>query len=154
MDKKKLRELAERSTRVVAWYPHSKHDGYHPGKASVRGPFGRWLLVEGGSNGLNDEGNHPTPVADLDDDANFAAAAMNNFVPLLDEVQRLESALEVAVGALEGFQLGHTHKETDEHYRSMGSTYGWCSHCSTKVCIDEDDARDALAKIKELTKDE
>lgn len=43
-----LREIANKSTRVVGWYPHSQYDGYHLGKASVRGPFGRWLLVEGG----------------------------------------------------------------------------------------------------------
>lgn len=25
-----LRELAQRATQVVSWYPHTKYDGYHP----------------------------------------------------------------------------------------------------------------------------
>ena len=61
----KLKELYEKSTRVVSWYAHSQYDGYHPGKASVRGPYGRWMLIEGGSNGMGDEKKYPTPVADL-----------------------------------------------------------------------------------------
>lgn len=93
MDRKALRALAEASTRVVGWYPHSQYDGYHPGKASVRGPFGRWLLVEGGDNGMRDPVKYPTPVADLYDDAKFAAAAMNNLVPLLDAIDEMEKEL-------------------------------------------------------------
>ena len=93
LDKEYLRNLAKNSTEVVAWYPHSKGDGYHPGRSCVRGPFGRWMLIEGGDNGMGDPVKYPTPVADLDDDAKFAAAAMNNMVPLLDEVERLETEL-------------------------------------------------------------
>ena len=93
---KELRELAAASTRVVNWYPHSQSDGgYHPGKASVRGPFGRWFLVSGGDNGMGDPIKYPVPVADLYDDAKFAAAAMNNLVPLLDEVETLRDRLEL-----------------------------------------------------------
>lgn len=76
-----LERLLSNSTKVVSWYPHSQHDGYHPGSASVRGPFGRWFLVSGGDNGMN--GNPPTPVADLYDDAKFAAAAMNSLSELI-----------------------------------------------------------------------
>jgi hypothetical protein len=93
LDKEYLRNLAKNSTEVVAWYPHSKGDGYHPGRSCVRGPFGRWMLIEGGDNGMGDPVRYPTPVADLDDDAKFAAAAMNNMVPLLDEIDRLEAEI-------------------------------------------------------------
>lgn len=93
LDKKTLRALAEASTNVVAWYPHSQYDGYHPGQAAVRGPFGRWFLVSGGDNGMNDPVKYPTPVADLYDDAKFAAAAMNNLIPLLDEIEALEAEI-------------------------------------------------------------
>lgn len=95
-DKKELRKLAEASTEVVSWYPHSQYDGYHVGKASVRGPFGRWFLVSGGDNGMGDTIKYPTPVADLFDDAKFAAAAMNNLIPLLNEIEQLEVELSFA----------------------------------------------------------
>ncbi len=90
--KNELRKLAENSTKVVSWYPHSQYDRYHPGKASVRGPFGRWFLLDGGEckNGSPELGQG---VADLYDDAKFAAAAMNNLVPLLDRVEELEKSL-------------------------------------------------------------
>ncbi len=83
-----LRELAAKSTRVVGWYAHSQHDGYHPGKAAVRGPFGRWMLIEGGENRPGEMGEG---VADLYDDAKFAAAAMNSLVPLLNEIDQLKA---------------------------------------------------------------
>lgn len=82
------------STRVVKWYPHSQSDGYHLGKASVRGPFGRWFLVEGGSNGMGDPIKSPTPVSDLFDDAKFAAAAMNALQKLLAIIRMQNEALE------------------------------------------------------------
>ena len=94
IDKKKLRELAKSSTKVAGWYAHSQYDGYHLGQASVRGPFGRWFLVSGGDNGMKDPVNHPVPVSDLFDDAKFAAAAMNNLVALLDEIEVLESRIK------------------------------------------------------------
>lgn len=78
-----LRDLCDKSTRVNAWYPHSQYDGYHSGKASIRGPFGRWLLVEGGESGAPG-GKLGSGVADLYDDAKFAAAAMNSMPALLD----------------------------------------------------------------------
>ena len=63
------------------------------------------------------------------------------------EIQKLRSALDVAREALEGFQLGHLHDETEPDYRPLGDSYGWCSKCSTKVGLYEDYARDALAAI-------
>lgn len=86
--KQELREIAENSTKVNSWTPHSEYDGYHPGKASVRGPFFRWLIVE-----QVDERDRKY-VADVYDDAKFAAAAMNNLVPLLNRVDKLTEALE------------------------------------------------------------
>jgi len=44
---------------------------------------------------MGDPAGYPTPVADLFDDAKFAAAAMNSLVELLDEIDRLESQLGV-----------------------------------------------------------
>ena len=91
MKLEELKRLAEQSTKVVAWYAHSQYDGYHPGKASVRGPFGRWFLVEEGGGWNKDE---PKPVADLFDDAKYAAAAMNALPALIERVERLTDALE------------------------------------------------------------
>jgi hypothetical protein len=90
-ERKMLRELAAKSTRVQGWYAHSQYDGYHPGKASVRGPFGRWLLVEGGENKPGELGQG---VADLYDDAKFAAAAMNNLPALLDALDRIDPPVQ------------------------------------------------------------
>ena len=87
---KHLREIAANSTRVVAWYPHSQYDGYHPGKASIRGPFGRWMLIEGGE---NEPGKLGSGVADLTNDAIFGAEAMNNLVPLCDEIDALRARI-------------------------------------------------------------
>ena len=83
LDLEKLKELEKKSTRVVQWYVYPEGDGYHPGQASVRGPFGRWLLVNGADDAPAEE------VATKTDDAKFAAAAMNNFLPLIEEVERL-----------------------------------------------------------------
>ena len=83
----KLKEIASYSTKVVAWYPHW-YDG------TVRGPFGRWFTLTGGDNGMGDPVKYPTPVADIGDDVAFAAAAMNSFVPLMNEVERLNGQIE------------------------------------------------------------
>lgn len=96
-ERKALRAIAEKSTPVVAWYPHGPGDGYHPGQGSVRGPFGRWFLVSGGDNGMQDPVKYPVPVAPLEDDAKFAAAAMNNLVPLLDELDLRDKMIEELV---------------------------------------------------------
>ena len=64
------------------------------------------------------------------------------------ENSKLRLDLDIAVEALEHFQLGHTHTEEDAHYRRLGETYGWCSICSEKVELNEDRAKEALAKIR------
>lgn len=91
-----LKELCGKSTQVVGWYAHSQHDGYHPGKASVRGPFGRWFMVDGATKGQQGY----EYVADLYDDAKFAAVAMNYLPALLElldekdkEIKKLKSLL-------------------------------------------------------------
>lgn len=96
----KLKELYEKSTRVVSWYAHSQYDGYHPGKASVRGPYGRWMLIEGGSNGMGDEKKYPTPVADLYDDAQYTAAALNSVPHLINRIEALEALAKQMAEAL------------------------------------------------------
>lgn len=85
-ERDELRKLINNSTKVNGWYPYRGGDNYGP-EATVRGPFFRWFRVVG-----------PTPssehfTADSYDDAKFAAAAMNNLVKLLDEVDRLEDLL-------------------------------------------------------------
>lgn len=98
---KEIKEALAKSTKVVGWYPYSQFDGYHLGKASVRGPFGRWLLVEGGDNGMGDPINHPTPVADLFDDAIYAAIAMNSVPILLNEIEKLRNLVDLNANACE-----------------------------------------------------
>ncbi len=99
--REELRKLANASTKVVAWYPHKYGGkGHFGGNATVRGPFGRWFECYGGDNGMGDPVKYPVPVADIGDDVEFAAAAMNSLVPLLDEIDRLETALADANGAI------------------------------------------------------
>lgn len=74
-----LRELAKASTNVVAWYAHSQE---------VRGPFCRWFTCSEVSP------QYRKNVAATSDDCKFAAAAMNNLVPLLDEIDRLNRLLK------------------------------------------------------------
>jgi len=70
---------------------------------------------------------------------------------LLDTIERQERALEVARDALTELQLGHEHNTNEgDHYRPLGDTYGWCHICSTKVGLNEDVVREALARIKEI----
>jgi len=71
-----LRELAGKSTRVVAWYGHEKE---------VRGPFYRWFECS------KVDPKYEHHVASQRDDCAFAAASMNNLVALLDEIDRLEA---------------------------------------------------------------
>lgn len=92
---KEMREIAEKSTRVVAWYAHGPYESPSPAYASVRGPFNRHLLVTP----VADRYKHE--VASQRDDAEFAAEAMNNFVPLLDRIDTLETLLSEAMALLE-----------------------------------------------------
>lgn len=93
IDTKKLKEIANKSTKVVAWYPHRGGDSVCEG-ATVRGPFFRWFQVLPGNDAYQDQ------CADSYDEAKFAAEAMNNLVPLCDEVDLLREQLRVAVDAL------------------------------------------------------
>ena len=74
-----LREVAAKATQVVSWYPHS---------TEVRGPFCRWFNVSE----VDDQ--YAKNVASQADDAKFAAAAMNNLVPLLDHIEKLQKEVD------------------------------------------------------------
>ena len=111
---KKIRELAAKSTKVVQWWPYSQYDGYTSPNASVRGPFCRWLIVTGATEGQQGYEH----VADLYDDAQFAAAAMNNIVPALDRIARLESALKKAKGAIV-FSIDNYNRFAEEGTRNQ-----------------------------------
>lgn len=84
----KLKELKEKSTKVVAWYPHPRE---------VRGPFGRWFTCSGGDNGMGDPVKYPTPVAPIEDDCAYAAAAMNAVPNLIKQIECMENALKAIV---------------------------------------------------------
>lgn len=92
----RLRELAKNSTEVVQWYPHGPGDGYHLGKGCVRGPFSRWFMVE------EVAPEYKQCVADVYDDAKFCAAAMNNLVPLLDELDKKDQIIVGLKAMLKG----------------------------------------------------
>lgn len=113
-----LSELERKSSRVNGWYAHNQYDSYHPGRASVRGPFGRWLLVEGGENKPGELG---VGIADLYDDAKFAAAIMSNARALLDDLDTLETRcawqaerLEIAERLLGYMADGHCNNSDAE----------------------------------------
>ncbi len=76
-----FRRVAENSTQVTAWYDHG-FDG------TVRGPFNRWFKCS--------EVNplYMKHVANVADDCEFAAVAMNHFVQLLDLVEAQQKEIE------------------------------------------------------------
>lgn len=80
---KEIREALDRSTKVVAWYPHPRE---------VRGPFCRWFTCSEASNGMGDPINYPVPVAKIEDDVKYCAIAMNSVPELLAEIDRLRNA--------------------------------------------------------------
>jgi hypothetical protein len=73
-----LRELISKSTQVNGWYAHGYEDG------TVRGPYHRWFKCSE----VDDKYKHN--VAPVNDDVNFAAAAMNNLEALLDLLDAAE----------------------------------------------------------------
>jgi len=107
MDTKKLRELAKKATPVVAWYPHN---------TEVRGPFCRWFTCSEVASQYRKE------VAETWDDCNFAAAAMNSLVPLLDELESLRKANGVMWNALQSVtESGHVDCEECNSHEIMAS---------------------------------
>lgn len=94
---KKLKELCEKTTKVVGWYPHP-----YDGQGQVRGPFHRWFLLQPGDDTPNKY------LADHEDDINYCAAAMNSLPHLLERIEQLEelkakaddAQLKVAIEAL------------------------------------------------------
>jgi hypothetical protein len=78
-EREQLRVLESKSTPVVAWYAHP---------SEVRGPFCRWFTCSD----VNPE--YQKHVAYKDEDCAFAAAAMNNLIPLLDELDRRDREIE------------------------------------------------------------
>ena len=62
-----------------------------------------------------------------------------------DDFDEAIAVIEKLKEALEDCQIGHVHNETNDDYRPLGDSYGYCSLCHTKVGLNEDDVRDALA---------
>lgn len=76
--REELRLLIEKSTPVVGWWEHG---------GTIRGPWHRWFNCQLGT---DTNGEHLAPV---EDDVKFAAAAMNNLVHLLDELDAKEAKI-------------------------------------------------------------
>ena len=70
-----LKEIIAKSTPVVNWYDHGYEDG------TIRGPFNRWFKCSEVSPEYRDN------VSDIANDVAFACAAMQNFLPLIKEIQ-------------------------------------------------------------------
>lgn len=67
---------------------------------------------------------------------------------------KLLEALEKALDYVQQHQLSHAHNETEDNYRPLGDTYGWCSLCQEKVGLNEDWARETLADIERVLLDQ
>lgn len=76
---RRLRELTDKSTRVVGWYAHSY-------SGEVRGPYHRWFKCTG-----NEDKKYPT--AEIEDDVKYAAAAMTSLPALLDHIDKLNNKI-------------------------------------------------------------
>lgn len=89
---KELREIAEKATPVVRWYPNLfSHE--------IRGPWNRWFQVVGP---LTEETTSTGKIvrAKAEFDVEFAAEAMNSLVPLLDQLAEASEKLDKAKRAL------------------------------------------------------
>ena len=74
---KRLKDICNKASKVVTWYDYGDEDG------TVRGPWCRWFKCEEGV-----VKNRPDSVSDVADDVTFAAEAMNNFLPILLELEK------------------------------------------------------------------
>lgn len=61
--------------------------GWWDNGGTVRGPWHRWFTCQFGT---DDKGEH---LSSVEDDTRFAAAAMNNLVHLLDELDAKEAKI-------------------------------------------------------------
>ncbi len=82
-----LEALALKSTPVNSWYAHGPGDQCKNTEATVRGPYHRWFTISGATDQYKEH------VGDLYDDARFAAAAMNNMLPLIARIRELEKQI-------------------------------------------------------------
>jgi hypothetical protein len=82
----KLKAIAAASTKVNEWYANG---------GTVRGPFNRWFNV------TDVPEQYKQHVAWCGDDAQFAAAAMNNMVKLIEcieDLRKQRDELELQLG--------------------------------------------------------
>jgi hypothetical protein len=83
-DLKKLREILDKSTPVVAWYAH-EYDN------TVRGPWNRWFKIDGPTEPEVQNGR--VCRASAENDVKYAAMALTEFPRLLDCLGRAMSQL-------------------------------------------------------------
>jgi len=84
-----IKEAIVKSTKVVNWYPYhyEQKEGFG---ATVRGPNSRWLYVSEGY-----QTRESSSLASPNDDADYAAMAMNSLPFLVEKIEELESQLLV-----------------------------------------------------------
>ena len=80
-DLQMLKDLEKKSTQVVGWY--ANYGG------QVRGPFNRWFNV------TEVAPEYQKHCGSAEDDAKFAAAAMNYLPVLIKRIEELEAQLAV-----------------------------------------------------------
>lgn len=80
MTLKELKELKEKSTKVVGWHASGEH---------VKGPFYRWFTC------TEAVAEYADQVATRADDAKYCAAAMNALPQLIERVEKLSEAVEI-----------------------------------------------------------
>lgn len=75
---RRLKKVAEKSSNMVSWYAHP-YDG------TIRGGWCRWFRCE---EGVKDS---PENIASVFDDTNFCAEALNNFLPMIKTIEKLQT---------------------------------------------------------------
>lgn len=82
-----LKELFQKSSYVCNWYAHGPGDQVDIDTATVRGPYKRWFYVTGGK-------GYEKYLGSVNDDAKYAAAAMNMMPHLIARIEELEKMLD------------------------------------------------------------
>lgn len=104
------REIVEKSSNVVRWYLH-KYDTSTGGKATIRGPFHRWVTVHEGADPTTMGNKDQCGLVDVQDDAEFICLAMNEYPHALDLIQSQQALIKELLSVVEFYAEADNYME-------------------------------------------